>query len=183
MTFAGFIDTATRGRIRITNPPDFIGRAGLNIRGKSSRNFAKKQYHLETLDEFDGDKDVSILGFPAESDWVLQAPYSDKSLMRNFLAYKWSNDIGRYAVHTRFIELFLNTGGFFERASEAWGLGDALPAPAEGVYTVLLPADFDGDGRRDLFVGAEHAAPLLLRNAGDHFEAVRTSGCQPVSSI
>jgi len=111
LTFAGFIDAATRGRIRITNPPDFIGRAGLNIRGKSSASFAKKQYHFETLDEFDGDKDVSILGFPAESDWVLQAPYSDKSLMRNVLAYKWSNDIGRYAVHTRFIELFLNTDG------------------------------------------------------------------------
>ncbi|GAI30264.1 unnamed protein product, partial [marine sediment metagenome] len=111
LTFAGFIDTVTRGRIRITNPPDFIGRAGLNIRGKSSTGFAKKQYHLETLDEYDGDKDVSILGFPAESDWVLQAPYSDKSLMRNFLAYKWSNDIGRYAVRTRFIELFLNTDG------------------------------------------------------------------------
>jgi len=68
LTFAGFIDTATRGRIRITNPPDFIGRAGLNVRGKSSASFAKKQYHLETLDEYDGDKDVSILGFPAESD-------------------------------------------------------------------------------------------------------------------
>ncbi|MFZ2147039.1 MAG: CotH kinase family protein, partial [Sedimentisphaerales bacterium] len=111
LTFAGFIDTTNRGRAKITNLPDFVGRAGLNIRGKSSAGFAKKQYHFETLDEYDGDKDVSILGFPAESDWVLQAPYSDKSLMRNFLAYKWSNDIGRYAVRTRFIELFLNTDG------------------------------------------------------------------------
>jgi hypothetical protein len=76
------------------------------------------------------------------------------------------------------IELFLNAGGFFQRASEAWGLGDALPSPKEGVYTVLLPADFDGDGRRDLFVGAEHTAPLLLRNAGDRFEAVPTSGIE-----
>jgi hypothetical protein len=111
LSFAGFIDTVTRGRVRITSPPEFIGRAGLNIRGKSSAGFAKKQYHLETLDEYNVDKDVSILGFPAESDWVLQAPYSDKSLMRNFLAYKWSNDIGRYAVRSRFIELFLNTDG------------------------------------------------------------------------
>jgi len=111
LSFAGFIDTVTRGRIRITSPPDFISRAGLNIRGKSSAGFAKKQYHLETLDEYNEDKDVSILGFPAESDWVLQGPYSDKSLMRNYLAYKWSNDIGRYAVRARFIELFLNTDG------------------------------------------------------------------------
>jgi hypothetical protein len=74
------------------------------------------------------------------------------------------------------IELYLNTGGFFTRASEAWGLGAALPEPARGVWTVLLPADFDGDGRRDLFVGAEGAQPLLLRNAGGRFEPVAGAG-------
>ena len=111
LSFAGFIDTATDGRARLTDPPDFVGRAGINIRGQSSAGFAKKQYHFETWDQYDQDKDVSILGFPADSDWVLQGPYSDKSLMRNFLAYKWSNDLGRYAVRTRFIEVFLNTNG------------------------------------------------------------------------
>jgi hypothetical protein len=111
LTFAGFIDNKDRGRARLTNTPDFMGKAGLNIRGKSSAGFAKKQYHFETLDEYNTDKDVSILGFPAESDWILSAPYSDKSLMRNFLTYKWSNDMGQYAVRTRFFELFLNTSG------------------------------------------------------------------------
>ena len=111
LTFAGFIDTKDRGRARVTNSPDFMGKAALNIRGKSSAGFAKKQYHFETLDENNADKDVSILGFPSESDWVLHAPYSDKSLMRNFLTYNWSNDIGRYAVRTRYLELFLNTNG------------------------------------------------------------------------
>jgi len=110
-SFACFIDTATDSRARLTDPPDFVGRAGINIRGKSSAGFAKKQYHFETWDEFDQDKDVSILGFPSDSDWILQGPYSDKSLMRNFLSYKWSNDIGRYAVRTRFIEMFLNSNG------------------------------------------------------------------------
>jgi hypothetical protein len=111
LSYAGFIDTSTDGRARLTALPDFVGRAGINVRGKSSAGFAKKQYHFETWDEFDQDKDVSILGFPTESDWILQGPYSDKSLMRNFLSYKWSNDIGRYAVRTRFIEMFLNTDG------------------------------------------------------------------------
>ncbi|MGB2806170.1 MAG: CotH kinase family protein, partial [Sedimentisphaerales bacterium] len=111
LNYTGFIDTTTGGRARITDPTNFIGRSGINIRGKSSTSFPKKQYHLESWDEYDQDKDVSILGFPSESDWILQGPYSDKSLMRNFLSYKWSNDVGRYAVRTRFIELFLNTGG------------------------------------------------------------------------
>ncbi|MHC4110598.1 MAG: lamin tail domain-containing protein, partial [Planctomycetota bacterium] len=86
LNYVGFIDTTTDGRARITDPTDFIGRAGINIRGKSSAGWPKHQYHLETWDEYDQDKDVSILDFPAESDWILQGPYSDKSLMRNFLS-------------------------------------------------------------------------------------------------
>ena len=111
LSFASFIDTSADGRARLTDPPDFVGRAGINVRGKSSAGWPKKQYHFETWDEYDQDKDVSILGFPADSDWVLQGPYSDKSLMRNFLSYKWSNDLGHYSVRTRFIEMFLNTNG------------------------------------------------------------------------
>jgi len=111
LSYATFIDTSTDGRTRLTDPPDFVGKAGINVRGKSSAGFPKKQYHFETWDEDDQDKDVSILNFPADSDWILQGPYSDKSLMRNFLSYKWSNDIGRYAVRTRFIEMFLNSNG------------------------------------------------------------------------
>jgi hypothetical protein len=111
LSFAGFIDTSTDGRARITDKHDFISRAGINVRGWTSASWPKKQYHLETWDENDSDKNVSILGFPAESDWILQGPYSDKSLMRNALSYKWSDEIGRYAVRTRFIEMFLNTNG------------------------------------------------------------------------
>jgi len=109
LSFAWFIDTDIDGRARLADTPNFSERSGINIRGKSSRGFPKKQYHFETLDEHNQDTDVSILGFPPGSDWVLQGPYSDKSLMRNFLSYKWSNDIGRYAVRSRFVEMFLNT--------------------------------------------------------------------------
>ncbi len=111
LSFASFINTKRDGRTRLTDTPNFAGRAGINIRGQSSAGFAKKQYHFETWDQYDQDTDVSILGFPADSDWILQGPYSDKSLMRNFLSYKWSNDLGQYAVRTRFIEVFLNTDG------------------------------------------------------------------------
>jgi hypothetical protein len=107
--FACFIDTTSQGRARITDKADLVCNAGINIRGKSSAGFPKKQYHLETRDEYDQDSDVSIFGFPAESDWVIQAQYSDKSLMRNFLPYTWSNDIGRYAPRTKFVEVFLNS--------------------------------------------------------------------------
>ncbi|MBC8217210.1 MAG: CotH kinase family protein, partial [Planctomycetes bacterium] len=108
---AGFIDTVERGRARITSPPALVSRIGIDVRGKSSAGFAKKQYHFETWDENNKEAAVSVFGFPDESDWVLQGPYSDKSLMRNFLSYNWSNEMGQYASRTRFVEVFLNSDG------------------------------------------------------------------------
>ena len=109
-----FIDLGEGARASMTGPVSFAGPAAINVRGKSSADvFEKKQYHFETQDEEGDDLDVSILGLPAESDWVLQGPYSDKSLMRNVLSYRWANEMGRYAPRTRYIEMFLNTNDSF----------------------------------------------------------------------
>lgn len=111
LCYASIIDINTSTRAAVTDPADFTGIAGINIRGQTSTMFPKKQYHFETWNESFQDKSVSILGFPEESDWVLQSPYSDKTLMRNVLTYQWSNDIGQYAARTRFIEVLLNNDG------------------------------------------------------------------------
>lgn len=84
------------------------GRAGIHVRGNTSRDFDKKSYALETWDTNDEDLDVPLLGLPAEEDWVLQGPFSDKTLIRNHLIYTLSRDIGRYAARTRFVELEVN---------------------------------------------------------------------------
>lgn len=100
-------DKAT-GLAKADGESDWAGRIGMRRRGQSSLNFAKKQYHMESWDENDRDKAVSIFGMPSESDWVIQAPYADKTLMRNFLVYGWSRAMGNYAVRTKFIEVFYN---------------------------------------------------------------------------
>jgi len=107
---AAFIDIGVRGRANITDVADYIGRGGLRNRGSSSQGFAKKQYAFETWDLDNEDKDVSIWGFPAESDWILYGPAQyDRVLISNALAYELSNQAGRYAVRTRFCEMYLNS--------------------------------------------------------------------------
>ena len=61
---------------------------------------------------------------PADSDWIIHAPYSDRTLMRNYQMYTWSREIGRYAVRTRFIELFLDTdpGNNIVDSGDYWGV-------------------------------------------------------------
>ena len=65
-------------RVSILDPAQFEGLAGLKLRGSSSTQFPKKQYALETWDPNFRDLDVALLDMPAESDWILYAPYSDK---------------------------------------------------------------------------------------------------------
>ena len=86
----------------------YNGKIGIEIRGHSSQMFPKKQYGLELRDSSGNSINVSLLGMPAESDWVLNASFTDKTFLRNVLAYKLSNDMGRYASRTRFCEVVIN---------------------------------------------------------------------------
>lgn len=87
---------------------DFDGYIGIEPRGQSSLGWAKKNYTVELRDDEGNDTSIAILGMPAENDWVFHGPLSDRSQLRNALAYHLSNKIGLYAPRTRFCELFIN---------------------------------------------------------------------------
>lgn len=105
---AGFFEIGVGGRSSVSDAAQFIGRAGMNVRGASSKTWPKKQFKFETWNEEDEDQDVSLLGMPADSDWILHAPYFDKSLMRNDFVYYFWEQLGYYSPRTRFVEVFLN---------------------------------------------------------------------------
>ncbi len=88
---------------------NYSGKIAIEIRGSSSQMFPKKSYGLETRGpNTQVDSNVSLLGMPVEHDWILSANYSDKSFCRNVLAYKLANDMGHYAVRTRFVDVVIN---------------------------------------------------------------------------
>jgi len=105
-----FIESG-KNRATLTMPAQFDGRALISLRGHTSLRYPKRSYLLKIRDAENQPLKASILGFPKESDWVLYAPYSDKTLMRDVLAYELSNQIGRYAPRTRFVEMFVNDSG------------------------------------------------------------------------
>ncbi len=102
------IDNGPGQRNYITDTPAYDGFAGFEIRGSSSQQFPKKSYGIETWDADGQDIKVSLLGMPKESDWILNANYSDKTLMRNTLAYQLFQKMGHYATRYRHVELMLN---------------------------------------------------------------------------
>lgn len=82
--------------------PGYRGGIGIETRGQSSQMFPMKSFAVELR------RDAALLGMPKDDDWVLYAPYNDKSLMRNVLAYRTARLFGRYAARTRYVRLRLN---------------------------------------------------------------------------
>jgi hypothetical protein len=130
--FAFFEPDPATGITRLNKPYSLGTRGGYKTRGSSSSGFEKKAYSIEAWNENNRNKDISPFGMPEESDWILNARSQfDRSLMRNAFIYNLSNQTGRYAMRTRFVELFLNTNG------GSLSYGTRSSADYDGVYTFM----------------------------------------------
>ena len=105
----GIIYNST-GAQNFTNQPfnEFYGQIAIETRGSSSSGFPAKSYGLETRGPDSSNYNVSIFDWPSDNDWILYAPYTDKSLIRNVLTYHLGNQMGNYSPRTKLCELILN---------------------------------------------------------------------------
>ncbi|MCP4918523.1 MAG: hypothetical protein GY913_16585, partial [Proteobacteria bacterium] len=128
------------GGTTLETVPGLTVRGAMKVRGSSTASYPKHSYAYETWEpDRDDDWDVELFGLASESDWVLLAPLEfDRAFMRNALAYWMSNEIGTWAPHTRYIELFASGSG------DVVGDDDYL-----GVY-VLVERIKQGENRVDI---------------------------------
>jgi len=98
------------GKRNTLNDPknNYDGKIAIEWRGSSSQGFPKKGYGFETKSATLLDIDVSLLGMPEENDWVLYAPYTDKTMIRDVLTYTLDASLGHWSPRCRYVELFLN---------------------------------------------------------------------------
>lgn len=102
----------TGGTASLSNKVTWHGDLEISLRGNTSLQFPKNSYTVKFVDEQGGSLKIPVAGLPEDSDWVLYAPYFDRTLLRDVLAYDLSNRIGRYAPRTRFVEVFvMDTAG------------------------------------------------------------------------
>ena len=103
------VDNGT-GAINFVSGPfnGYDGHIGIEMRGWSSSVAAKKSYGIELWNEVGEEINASLLGLPAEQDWILSANYYDKSLLNNSLTYTLARRMGHYAVRHRHVEVVLN---------------------------------------------------------------------------
>lgn len=91
----------------------------IKMRGNSSSRFDKKQYRLtfvdssaygsstENLQELEH-VSHKVMGMPPESEWILNGPFLDKTLLRNYLMYNLSGELMDWAPNVRYCEVFLD---------------------------------------------------------------------------
>jgi hypothetical protein len=160
------IDRASDGLARITAPAAFSGTAGVKARGSSTRGREKASLTVEIQDARGKDRYVSLLGLPADSDWVLFGPLEyDRALVRNAFVYELARQTGHYAPRTRFVEVFLNEdGGAVEgpvpKGHDYFGVYVLVEKIKHGKYRVALePSVPDGVLPPNEVLSGEHVPP------------------------
>lgn len=88
---------------------NYNGRINIEIRGSSSQDLPKKGYGFTTLQANNtSNNNVSLLGMPSENDWIFNGLAFDPSLIRDYLSYNLSRQIGEYATRTAYCEMVIN---------------------------------------------------------------------------
>lgn len=88
---------------------NYHGRIGIERRGSTSQGHSKKPYGFETrLDDDVTANNVSLMGLPAENDWVLNAMNDEPSYVRDCLSYYLAGKLGHYAPRTKYCEVIVN---------------------------------------------------------------------------
>jgi hypothetical protein len=105
------VDNGPGKRNLSIDQPTFTSKIGIERRGATSQVFfPKKPYGFELRDTSGlNSVNASILGMPAESDWVLNATYNDKTLIRETLTYDVNRQFSTYYTpRYRYCEVILN---------------------------------------------------------------------------
>ncbi|MDE7247067.1 MAG: CotH kinase family protein [Lachnospiraceae bacterium] len=89
-----------------------VAQSGLLIkkRGHTSYSFDKEQYLLKFRTADGLSNDVDVLGMGAHDSWILNGSMADKSMIRNYLAYRLSSEVSEVTPDSQFCEVLIQDG-------------------------------------------------------------------------
>lgn len=117
------IDPYTSGRIEVIDTGSGVNRLGdtpvsssdmkIKLRGHSSYKYDKKQYLIKLVDSGGNKRKLSLLGMGDGSEWVLNGSMADKSMLRNYLAYRICAEVMDTSPDCEFCEVVTKEGDSF----------------------------------------------------------------------
>lgn len=93
---------------RLSDAPSMESKALIHYRGHRSREFPKRNYKIQLIGNDGLPRDEELAGMSSESSWVLNGPFLDKSLIRNYMSYTLGQHLRVLSPDVRFCELFLD---------------------------------------------------------------------------
>ena len=150
---------------------DYEGYVAIRYRGSSSFSASdKKPYSFRPIDkplEEGGTKvKVNLLGMGKDNNWALLAPFADKSMMRDLLAFEVSKPWMEYTPQGRYCELFLD--GIY------YGVYILTEVVSKGKHRINIPDPGES--------GDELTGGYIMEVNRTENEVVYTSKYHPVSS-
>lgn len=94
----------------ITDIPVSQSELLIKKRGHTSYTFDKVQYLLKLRTPDGMENNVDILGMGAHNSWILNGSMADKSMIRNYLAYRISSEISDVTPDSQFCEVVIQDG-------------------------------------------------------------------------
>lgn len=92
----------------ITDTATLTSYANIHYRGNSSRHFDKKSYAIDLVLEDGSNNNQELLGMSKHHKWVLNGPFLDRSLIRNYLCMNVAGEIMEYAPRVKYCELYVD---------------------------------------------------------------------------
>jgi hypothetical protein len=142
--------------------------AGVEVRGRSSQAFPKKNYAIELRSANSTsapENPVNLLDMGKESDWVLDGSWADRSFSRNALVFDSFRDLRMedWAPESRFCTLSLNEKpqGIYRLVEKIKRDDDRVSVAADDGTGSSFVIKQDGDGVLTLQIGLESKWQLI----------------------
>lgn len=94
----------------ITDQPVAQSALLIKKRGHTSYSFDKEQYLIKLTTADDQKNNVDVLGMGAHDSWILNGSMADKSMIRNYLAYRLSSEVSEVTPDSQFCEVLIQDG-------------------------------------------------------------------------
>lgn len=96
------------GNNKLYDEETVISESLIHYRGNSSRYFDKKSYSINLINEDKSENKKELIGMDTHDKWILNGPFLDRSLLRNYLCLNISGEIMEYSPNVRYCELFVD---------------------------------------------------------------------------
>lgn len=95
----------------VSDTPSVVSQIRIKKRGHTSFTFDKPQYLIKTITPTEEENSVDFLGMGEGHEWILNGSLADKSMLRNYLAYRIASEVGGGAMapDSRFCEVLFHT--------------------------------------------------------------------------